>query len=137
MGGELTIIPAAYISRICRRVRGLPPKGHFCAVRHSNCEQLCPVQRRFRLGQLFSGKQFSRVNFDTLPTAAQEDVCSCDCSSSGVWSVDSYKCGEAVGLMGVKAKNLSTRREEARMGMKPNGAIAPLNEQNLKEQLIS
>jgi hypothetical protein len=38
--------------------------------------------------------------------------------------------------MGVKAKNSSTRGEEERMGMKPNGAIAPLNEQNLKEQII-
>jgi hypothetical protein len=136
MGGELTIIPAAYISRICRRVRGLPPKGYFCAVSHSNCEQLRPVQRKLRLSQLFSGTQFSRINFDTLPTAAQEDGCSCDCGSSGVWSVDSYKCGEAVGLMGVKANNSSTRGEEERMGMKLNGAIAPPNEQNLKERLI-
>jgi hypothetical protein len=38
--------------------------------------------------------------------------------------------------MGVKAKNSSTRGEEEKTGMKANGAIAPPNEQNLKERLI-
>ncbi|KAF8180727.1 hypothetical protein K438DRAFT_1768271 [Mycena galopus ATCC 62051] len=77
-------------------------------------------------GQLPSGAQFSSANFDTLSKLPY-------CYQSTRFQ-SRLRETTFVSRMGVKVKNSSSRGEEEIMEMKPNGAIAPPNEQNLKER---
>ncbi|KAF8188443.1 hypothetical protein K438DRAFT_1764205 [Mycena galopus ATCC 62051] len=81
-----------------------------------------PVQKRVSCSAARSFRVQILIHSRSFPTAAKADGFSRDCGTPRL----------AVGRLGAKVKNSSSRGEEERMEMKPNGAIAPPNEQNLK-----